>query len=641
MEEQHILDMLASDNPDDIREGAYEAGNTGLVSALPLLLEKLTIPNPGVQEAVDHALRKIDGPSVIKAAMPFLRSEDAPVRNLVMDVLREVGRSDVNLLGVLMHDADQDIRIFGADILGATGSALAVSLLSHALLYDTDVNVRYQAAVSLGVLASPESVHALNQAMNDDEWVRFAAIEAMIKVRAEASVGALLKALNNSSELVSANIVDALGEMGYIKAVPMLIKRLAWCSGPLANKIVRAIIHLVGANSLTLLDNSEYELLVKHMCAALDDEDVAIQDASINGLTASGAVEAFTAVFKLLSRLEPDRDHERMLSIVQSLARMGYNDFLEEILASGEDTEKQLAVDILSYVHDRRAQEALKANYWQQTRDVRRASLYVLASSGDMKDVDFFVEVLAKEKDQTSLKNVLNFLGRSGDAALIDAKVWPFLRHAYPDVQDAALEALMSVRDAGIRAKFIKMTQSGDILERQIAYYALRSYNEELDIVPNIALGLHDESPQVRRVAVESLGNFGRDLTMERLNYLAPCLNDDDKDVRLAVIDVFGMCQDDVGEKYLACGLRDHDPWIRARCVESLGKKRDPAMLSEIAAMLEDEHQLVVIKAIEALAALGKMSFKYVLPLLGHAEPEVQRAAEEGIEKIRRQPAGD
>ncbi|MDR2050302.1 MAG: HEAT repeat domain-containing protein [Deltaproteobacteria bacterium] len=636
MDEQQILSMLESDNPDDIREGAYEAGDAGLESALPLLVQKLSIPNPGLHEAIDLALRKIGGRPVIFAVIPMLRSEDAPVRNLAMDVLREVGRNEVSMLSELLNDEDADIRIFGADIIGATGSALAVPLLSHSLLYDPEVNVRYQAAVSLGNLAYPEAAPALNKALKDDEWVRFAVIEALTKVKAESSVGALLMALDKSSELVAANIVEALGEMGYIKAAPMLIKRLPQSSGPLADKIVRAIVQLVGGKSLKLLDKNEYDTLLQYMFAALNNEDTQIQDAAIAGLSAAHEEKYFRAIFALLCGLDPDKDLERMQYIAETLAGMGYYPALEESLLGGDDKTRQLAVDILSHIDDPRAVSILKDNFGILPRDVQRSAINALASRCGHADVDFFVDVLDRVRDGSIIKSALYFLGKNMEVGLIDEKVWPFLLHDYQDVQEAALNAIMSVRAPGIRERLIAMTQDEAELKRRIAYYALRSYNDDADIVPYLAVGLRDDFPEVRRIAVESLGNGGLGLTPERIAYLASCLEDEDRDVRLASVDALGLCAGAEVERYLIRGLRDPDPWVRTRCVESLGRRHDQALAPELAKLLEDEQPLVVIKTIESLAELGGgASFKYLLPLMEHPDSEVQRVAAECIEKIR------
>lgn len=637
MDEKQILGLLASDALESVREGAYEAGEAKLVAALPLLVQKLEqIRSSGVQEAVDTALRKIGGKAVVDAVIPLLRSEDAPVRNISMDVLREVGKSDVSTLTGLLEDKDPDIRIFVADILGSTGSAVAVPLLSNALLRDPEVNVRYQAAVSLGELAYPEAAEALNHALDDDEWVKFAVIEALTKVKSESSVGAMLKALRSSSDLVAANIVEAIGEMGHIKAAPMLIELLPKSEGPLSNRIVRAIIQLVGAKSLNLLGKEQYKTLVEYMLKALDDEDEQIQDAAIAGLGKSRGEREFEAVFNLLITLNPEKAHERMLGMVKILAGMGYHEVLAAKLRHGSEIARFLAVDIISFIDDPRTVKLLVEVFWEQERDIQRSIIGVLSGKAGEEEKDFFLRILEEVKDGSILKSAFYYFARNNMRKLIYNKIFPFLEHPYPDVQEAALEACMSLTGPYMCARFIEMTKDEETFRRQMAYYALRVYQAE-DILGHIAEGLKDPEPDVRRIAVESMGALERSISLERLHFLSPCLNDPDRGVRLEVIRVFGTCNDEESEKALVRGLYDEDPWIRARSAEALGCNHNEEMVPELSRLLQDEETLVVIKTIEALVEMGGPSaFRYLLPMVAHSNPEIQVVAEEAIENIRR-----
>lgn len=637
MDQTQILELLASDDLENVREGAYLAGNEGLVEALPLLVRKLEESrSSGLHEAVDTALRKIGGKATVNAVLPLLRSEDAPVRNIAMDVLREVGKSDVSTLTELMEDEDPDIRIFTADILGATGSAVAVPLLSEALLKDPEVNVRYQAAVSLGELAYPEAAEALNQALDDDEWVKFAVIEALTKIKAESSVGAMLKALRGSTDLVAANIVEAIGEMGYMKAAPMLIERLSQSEGPLANRIVRAIIQLVGPKSLNLLGKEQNKTLIEYMLAAREDEDKQIQDAAIAGLGTTTGEREFGAIFKLLATLNPEREHERMLGMVKTLAGMGYHELLAEKLRGGSEAERFLSVDVISYLDDPRAVKLLAEVFWEQERDVQRSMIAVLSEKAGIEEQDFFLKVLEEAKDGSILKSAFYYFARNQLKELVYFKIFPFLEHPYPDVQEAALEACMSLTGPKMRERFIEMTRDEQPFRRQMAYYALRVYNAE-DILAHIAEGLKDPEADVRRIAVESIGSLECSVSLERLHYLTPCLSDPDREVRLEVIEVLGKCTDGESEKALVQGLHDEDPWIRARSAEALGRTHDEGMLPELATLLKDKETLVVVKTIEALVEMGGASaFQYLLPMVAHSEPEIQAVAEDAIEKIRR-----
>ena len=164
------------------------------------------------------------------------------------------------------------------------------------MLKDPEVNVRYQAAVSLGELAFPQASKCLGQALGDEEWVQFAVIEALSKIRDAGSVGDLVKALDNSSDLVASMIVDALGEIGNIKAVTMLLKRMDASPLVLRNKIVKSVVRILGGRALSLLSRDERERFVGYLLAALGDDDEDIQDAAVSGLGSVGGDAAARAV---------------------------------------------------------------------------------------------------------------------------------------------------------------------------------------------------------------------------------------------------------------------------------------------------------------------------------------------------------
>ncbi|MDR1360634.1 MAG: HEAT repeat domain-containing protein, partial [Deltaproteobacteria bacterium] len=504
---ERIQELLESSNPDEIREGAYLSADCDLNEVVPMLVKRIVFPNPGVQEAVEGALRKIGGQAVLYAVLPFLRIEDSAVRNIAMDLLRDVGKCDVPALTELLRDDDPDLRIFGADILGATGSALAVTPLCHSLLRDPETNVRYQAAVSLGILGFPEAAESLGMALKDEEWVQFAVIEALTKIGDESSVAALLIALDKSTELVASSIVDALGKLAYIKAVPMLIRALPQASVPLANKIICAVVNIVGPRSLSMLGAHEYSKLKAHLLTALEDEDVEVQDAAINGLASGKGDEEFAVIFKILSSLNPDTDSERMLKIVNTLAAMGYHKKLAELAASDDEAVALLAVEIMSRLNDPAIVPLLESVFWQSPRDLQRAILLVLVAKSDAGEQSFFSQILDRHKDGSVLKSAMYYFGKLGNSELIFEKIFPFLDHPYNDVKEAALDACIKVHSPEINKKLQEMSKNGQELHRMMAFHALGRYGTA-ENRPYIVQGLRDASAEVRRVAVEALHSF-------------------------------------------------------------------------------------------------------------------------------------
>ena len=637
--EADIVKLLSGDDPDDIREGARLAGKAGLAAAIPLLVRHVTSTNIGVQEAVDRALRKIGGADVVHAVIPLLRSDEAPARNISMDILRDQGKSDLKSLVALLHDDDADIRIFASDILGSSGSAQAVEPLCHALLHDPEVNVRYQAAVSLGTLAFPEAADCLNKSLQDEEWVQFATIEALTALRVESSVGAMIKALEKSGDLVASTIVDALGEMGNIKAVPLLLKRLDASPTPLCNKIVRAVINILGERSLTLLGAKDCERMRGYLAVAVHDEDPEIQNAAIKGFAALGSPEATKAVLELAARLDPERDADRLPLIVDALVGIGWNEELEKAVRTAPDQLMQVVLGAVSCLDHPAATPLLIEIFPQRGRDAQRILATELAGRAGREHLPFFLDLVASHKDGTVLRAALLYLGRSGRPDEVEGPVLSLLSHPYVDVKESALEAAIVLRTPNIVRHFQEMITNPDHIQRMMGAYALGMFSAD-EYLGQLTRALTDESPEVRKVAVEALGRTCP-ISPERIELITARLIDENREVRMAVVETLGNCPEEHLSVCLTNGLHDPDTWVRVRCAEKLGERKAHSAVEPLVNMLDDDNPLIVIKAVEALGNIGgETAFRALLHMLEHPEPDVQAAAEEAVEDVRRRAGG-
>lgn len=627
-----MLDNLGSTDVDLQREGAFQAAEACLETAVPLLVNLLQSSNLGVQEAADYALRKIGGRTAIEGVLPLLRSDHPPIRNLGMDLLRALGYQHLDLLVPQLKDDDPDVRIFIADILGSTNDVLAVQPLCEALLHDPEVNVRYQAAVSLGELARPEAARSLNQALSDDEWVQFAVIEALMKIGDDSSINAFVRALDRSSELVGSMIIDALGEMGNLKAVPMLFKRLDSSPTALRNKILRAIVRIMGAKSLSLLSAEERARFATYLLVALDDEDVEIQDAAIMGLGFVGSYAATGKIIDLVGPLDADRDLERVNMVVAALARIGVNAELERAL-QGEESKIRIAILVLERIASPEAIELMMRFFPHYGRDMQRSLSAALARISGAEAQDFFLNVLDNSTDGTVLKQALHFLGSKLRCPECADAIVAHLHHPYNDVKDAALDAAIALGTPAIMSVFESMSASPDNLDRLMGLYGLG----ELDARRFCSLlqqGLYDESADVRKICVEALSKLSHD--PEIVQMLLPMAHDEVAEVRLALVEVMGQVCSPDGHALLYGALRDEEDWVRIRAVEALAECQQAEDVSAIIPLLEDPNQLVVLKVMAALGRMGgQAAFQALMNMLGHEDPEVQAAAEQALDAIQ------
>lgn len=639
-----IIRRLQDSDPEILREAAQDAGDYNCSAAVPSLIALLQSKNIGVQEAAEISLRQLGGAQAVQQLALLLRTEDAQVRNLAIDILRQIGGQDIGRIFNLLQDDNVDIRIFAADILGSTANILAVPHLCQALLQDPEVNVRYQAAISLGNLSFVEAANCLNQAIKDEEWVQFAVIEALLKIRSETSINAMIKAMPDSSDLVSSMIVDALAEMGNIKAVPLLLKRLESSPQALRNKIVKAVVQIMGGRSLTLLPTLEQTNFKEYLLAALRDEDEDVQDQAISGLVIMNVAEAAGPIINLADKLDPDEDehHDRLDRMARALADIGFMPALAAALHSGKPARIDLAIRALSLLPGPQATALLKSFFQGQERNLQRLVIDALVQVAEDKDAPFFVDCLSSHNDGHVLRQSLRFLGRLGAEALgtgrlgaqskaVD-KIFALLDHPYPDVRETALETCISIGGQDMVNKFQQMAVSPDQTKRTMALLGLSNLGcaEHLSLVKQ---GLEDESPEVRKAALKA-GIKLCGLTKEVFALISQRLRDENRDVRLTLISLLGECDCNSVDvvPILKMALTDAYEWVQVRAVEAMGKLRVADAIPDLAALLQDGNKLISLKIVWALGRIGgPAAFQLLMDVLGSDDQELISAAENAL----------
>jgi len=632
---QRILQDLQSDDTDVLRRAAFAAGDCKLLESVDLLCKGIASANIGVQEAAEYALRKIRGPRTIKSLLPLLRSDDAPLRNIAMDVLREIGVDDLSALHPLLHDADCDMRIFIADIIGSTRNHKSVTPLCDSLLKDPEVNVRYQAAVSLGNLAMPEAVDCLRQAMMDEEWVQFSVVEALTKIRADSTVTALTQALSSCSPLVSSIIIDALGEMGNIKAVPLLFKSLEKVSTPLRHKTVKSIVKILGGRSLSLLSPKDQARFRDYLLDTLHDEDDSVLMAALSGLSVMGDEAATKAIFHLAARLNPELHQDLIQAATKAIASIGFNQsFVDALHAKDDETLVHIAVDASLLMDDPLHVRHIKDIFWQHGRDIQRTAAARLAQIAGPDDVPFFLDLLDRHTDGDVLKAALFFLGNRTKTEQATDKLFSMLAHPYDDVREAALEACIALHTPQATERFKRLFKEENPQLRAMAVYALGRLHLA-DNLPDLRAALEDEDPHVRQVAVETFGASGPCST-EYLPILLPRLHDENKDVRVSMVSLLGACNAPEALPHLLSALNDQDDWVRIRAVEGLGHLKAVAAVPHLVQMLETSSPMLTFKIIDTLGRIGgKVAFRALLGMIDHQDPEIQHVAAEAVSSIQ------
>ncbi len=637
MTEQEILQALASKDSMVVRQAAFEAANQGLKSALPLLVSLFESQSMGIIEAVEVAVRKIRGEEAVRLIIPVLRNEDATVRNIAMDILREIAEDDVQSMIDLVYDEDPDIRIFATDILGSIKNASVVQVLSEALLHDPEVNVRYQVAISLGEIKDPKCVDVLKQAIADEEWVQYAAIGALAKIRDTQSVDVLLQALDTVSPLVVSIIIEALGDIGTVKAVPRLLEYLAKWDGPIRIKALKAIIQILGPNALSFLGAQQLTSFQEYMIEALKEKDEETLMVILSGLSSVGMDPAVTkAILELGKRIDANVQLELLQKIIDTLNLSGYNEELESALSSDNEVVRRIAIETCGGLQGKGGRFVLKRHFEQMNSEDKKHAINLMATNSDEHDIPFFVNHLEQSQEPEVICAALRFLGVKQKHVESAPTMIKFLESENQSIHDAALEACLALEDEETVLKITSYKDNERADLRKMAVYTMGYINAEF-FFEDLAKAMDDSDSSVRKTAIEAIG-YGLPQSETKNKMLMFAMQDEDKEVRLNTVGIMSEQMNEELIPTLVAALSDTDDWVKMRALEVLGLYKIDSVVQTVIDMIPNSEKLVKLKIIETLALIGgDQAFQALLGLVDSDDSDIQHAAQVAMESITRE----
>jgi HEAT repeat protein len=139
-----------------------------------------------VCEAILTSLSRIGGNAAVKGLLPLLRSEDALLRNSVIEVLQQLPESLSPYIEQMLKDASSDYRIFTIDVLRDLRHPHAPIWLKEVIEQDRHINVCAAAVELLGEIGTPEMIpilKALPQRFLNDPFIQFSVDVAIRRIQ--------------------------------------------------------------------------------------------------------------------------------------------------------------------------------------------------------------------------------------------------------------------------------------------------------------------------------------------------------------------------------------------------------------------------------------------------------------------------
>lgn len=425
------------------RRYAAEALAEGDERAIYPLIKALRDENLGVQDAAMRSLIAIGGEVTAYMVLPLLR-EEALLRNTALIILKEIGRVAVPLLHLLLKDRDDDVRKFALDLIYDIRHCDYPEKIVEILKKDPNANVRAAAAKTLGVLDYRDAVQHLIEALHDEEWVCFSALEALAEIKDETSVKPIAALLDNQSDTIRYAAIEVLGKIGSPMAGEPLLKHISKANDLEKRASIKSLI-CIGA--ITPIEGMSDILLDMLRNGEWEDKLIALK--GLVTLREERAIHYIVDTAGSLDPAVPDNE-DRILAFKEALREFGCTESLMKVLDDPgiKWRGRVMAIEVIGDLRCREAVPSLIRLLQGRIRDVRRESIKALGKMGDTDDVKELLIDAVEDPDSHVRRAAVAALGRIGEMTAFEPIMKLLQVERYDDVIEEAVRALLNINSS-------------------------------------------------------------------------------------------------------------------------------------------------------------------------------------------------
>jgi HEAT repeat protein len=430
-----LLRNITHEDP-SIRRSAAESLSEGDERAIYPLIKALRDDNFGVQDAAMHSLMAMRGEVTAYMVLPLLR-EDSFLRNTALVILTEIGEDAIPLLPELLNDKDDDVRKFALDLIHDIKHCDYPDKVVELIEKDPNTNVRAAAAEAIGKLQFKDAVPHLINALNDEEWVCFSALEALTEMQDDSSIDAIEKLLGNSSETIRFAAIETLGKINTPKSIKALMNHIEIAEGFERKATISNLIKLGTVPSAPGVSDTLIELL--------NDGEWDEKLLAIRGLVELNEASAIKHIIDIAGQLDtsnPD-DEDKLYFIKESF---NCDNELIEIL-NNQDFKfrgKVLAIETVGNIQCKGAVPSLINLLKSDLRDVRRSSIQSLAKIDSDDAKDCLIDAVS-DHDSHVRRSAITALGKIGDMSSFEPLMKMLKSEKFSDVIYEFVIALMNI----------------------------------------------------------------------------------------------------------------------------------------------------------------------------------------------------
>lgn len=636
---------LAASDPEVRRVAVGSLAQLGTES-IPLIIRALGDEDWRVRKEATQVVSELPPSKELATAIAraFLPNENVGLRNAAVEAMAVQGQWAIEAVEMICDRLDADGRKLAAEALGASRQPAAERILCS-LALDGDQNVRVAAIEALGHVGAAgtlEVTSVLSTALGAAEPVeRLSALQAINELGIALEWPVLHRLASDA--LLQRSVWNAAARMADADSGLLLARAITECRESDFPWAVQALAARINhdAGSVPLLRGALRDFCLERrtwLHQVLGSEMLEHRQAALLALSVLGGDDAVKVAFDVLDDDSLAATAERALVLLRHEALA----FLrEKAMRAVQPAEQALAIEMMARLIERSPSPEALATICEalnsENPTVLRAAFEFLEHTSDeaclKRAFDRFdaaaavVESFAVKALQSMVRRHAAFATKLVSAAKLNGP------DALAAVVTMATLINCSVQDAKARREFLSSALAHESPQvRRIAIESLVSCGDSASTAMAL-FALTDEEPQVRRAAVRALGRASDAGAVERLIEIVR--TSEDTDLVVSAVQALGESDNAKSLQVLRPVARSGAPVVAVAAVEAIGRLSDVRRVDALIDSLSHSDAEVVKASLQMLASESDLRTNAHLgACLDHEAWDVRRLAADLLGRI-------
>ena len=589
------MDAINKELKDQTRSAAFSIRHTAVKElavhssrqAIELLAGMLIDENNSVVQSAVRAIVEIGSIEAIEHMILLLKSDNARLRNLAIEVLSHIGASALPRVTELLGDFDPDIRKFAIDILKTMSTHDIQDALVRAL-YDDNVNVAADAAEVLGHLGLKAAVPFLIECLEKEPWLKSAAIRSLGRIGGANALKTLLKVSQKEESIILFCVVTALGDIADPKGLSYLAQIFNTSDPVLTFAAAHAVEKSLSKAGEKDIQKAKDVIKAKRLISMLQIRNTDHIRSAVRLLGFFREKSAMPAILKLY--VKPKQD---LFEDIEGAILNIRPDKLAPILNIIEDPKqpddiKISLVRVLKKLNDINAYDALALCLENSREALAVEIIRTMGSLGDPRSVDILHNGLTDPAEAIRKACVVGLATFKQPGSVL-----PLCNMALDESDDVRMAAAKTLRQYD-HVQLVEMIQNLLNMDRpESLCFGLSMIKEDntIDFQKEICRLCSHDSDEVKKNAVKKAGNLKTKMAFESI---VPLFSDKNPKVRLAGIRTLeNFPKFDIEKLLLKAVGSDKDVWNRYEAVKLIGKMNLIHLKTDLTRLLENSPELI------------------------------------------------